>query len=70
MCTVSHKAAVYAGKRKIDLAMVAIAMDVKVEIVDQLCSAVYGRKSLRRRSAAPGEASSGSGATSSAVSFG
>ena len=37
----SHKAAVYAGKRKIDLAMVAIPMGEKVdEIVDQLGSAV------------------------------
>ncbi|MGB7794333.1 MAG: hypothetical protein WBL39_24320 [Terrimicrobiaceae bacterium] len=39
--TVSHKAAVYAGKRKIDLAMVAIPMGEKVdEIVDQLGSVV------------------------------
>ena len=38
---VSHKAAVYAGKRKFDLAMVAIPMGEKVdEIVDQLGSAV------------------------------
>ena len=38
---VSHKAAVYAGKRKIDLAMVAIPMGERVdEIVDQLGSAV------------------------------
>ena len=37
----SHKAAVYAGTRKIDLAMIAIPMGEKVdEIVDQLGSAV------------------------------
>ena len=37
----SHKAAVYAGKRKIDLVMIAIPMGEKVdEIVDHLGSAV------------------------------
>ena len=39
--TVSHKAAVYACKGKIDFAMVAIAMGEKIdEILDQLGSAI------------------------------
>ena len=69
--TVSHKAAVYAGKRKIDLAMVAIPMGEKVdEIVDQLGSA-YRSKELKStppqsRAAFSGRHSSGSSATSSA----